>query len=93
LGHHSQPVQHEDPQRVAAAAAPQQGQRLLALLLGVAATVRRIAGMPLPPGQRGEVDRVTRVARQALGEDDFASTFARGAALPMEDGAAVAQRP
>jgi hypothetical protein len=59
----------------------------------VAATVRRIAGMPLPPGQRGEVDRVTRVARQALGEDDFASTFARGAALPMEDGAAVAQRP
>ena len=66
---------------------------LSALLLGVAATVRRIAGMPLPPGQRAEVDRVTRVARQALGEDGFASTFARGAALPMEEAVAVAPRP
>jgi predicted ATPase/DNA-binding SARP family transcriptional activator len=66
---------------------------LSALLLGVAATVRRIAGMPLPPGQRAEIDRVTRVARQALGEDGFASTFARGAALPMEEAVAVAQRP
>src|SRR5512132_188797 len=66
---------------------------LSALLLGVAATVRRIAGMPLPPGQRAEIDRVTRVARQALGEDGFASTFARGAALPMEEAVAVAPRP
>jgi predicted ATPase/DNA-binding SARP family transcriptional activator len=66
---------------------------LAALLLGVAATVRRIAGMPLPPGQRAEVDRVTRVARQALGEDGFASTFARGAALPMEEAVAVTPRP
>src|SRR5512132_2335954 len=66
---------------------------LSALLLGVAATVRRIAGMPLPPEQRAEIDRVTRVARQALGEDGFASTFARGAALPMEEAVAVAQRP
>jgi hypothetical protein len=64
-----------------------------ALLLGVAATVRRIAGMPLPPRQRAEVDRVTRAARQALGEDRFASTFARGQALPMEEAVAVAQRP
>src|SRR4029453_10274532 len=63
------------------------------LLPGGAATVRRIAGMPLPPGQRAEIDRVTRVARQALGEDGFASTFARGAALPMEEAVAVAQRP
>jgi ATP/maltotriose-dependent transcriptional regulator MalT len=66
---------------------------LAALLLGVAATVRRLAGMPLPPGQRGEVDRVTRVARQALGEDRFASTFARGVALSMEEAVVVAQRP
>jgi predicted ATPase/DNA-binding SARP family transcriptional activator len=66
---------------------------LCALLLGVAATVRRLAGMPLPPGQRGEVDRVTRVARQALGEDRFASTFARGVALSMEEAVVVAQRP
>jgi predicted ATPase/DNA-binding SARP family transcriptional activator len=66
---------------------------LCALLLGVAATVRRLAGMPLPPGQRGEVDRVTRVARHAMGEGRFASTFARGAALPMEEAVAVAQRP
>ena len=73
----------------AAAGDPELG----ALLLGVAATVRRLAGVPLPPGQRGEVDRVTRVARQALGEDRFASTFARGAALPMEEAVAVASGP
>jgi predicted ATPase len=64
---------------------------LSAVMLGVAATVRRIAGMPLPPGQRAEVDRITRVARQALGEEGFASAFARGEAVPMEE--AVAQRP
>jgi predicted ATPase/DNA-binding SARP family transcriptional activator len=66
---------------------------LAAVLLGTAATVRRLAGMPLPPGQRGEVDRVARVARRALGEDRFAATFARGEALSMEEAVAVAERP
>src|SRR4029450_955804 len=45
---------------------------LCALLLGVAATVRRLAGMALPPGRRGEGDRVTRAARQARGADRWA---------------------
>jgi tetratricopeptide (TPR) repeat protein len=66
---------------------------LAAVLLGVATTVRRIAGMPLPPAQRVEVDRVARMARHALGEDHFARTLARGEALSMEEAVAVAERP
>jgi hypothetical protein len=63
------------------------------VLLGVATTVRHIAGMPLPPAQRVEVDRMARMARQALGEDHFARTLARGEALSMEEAVAVAERP
>jgi predicted ATPase/DNA-binding SARP family transcriptional activator len=66
---------------------------LAAVLLGVAATVRRAAGMPLPPGQRGEVDRLARAARQALGEERFATAFADGEAVSMEEAVAVARRP
>jgi predicted ATPase/DNA-binding SARP family transcriptional activator len=66
---------------------------LAAMLLGVAAAVRRLAGMPLPPWQRVEVDRVARTVRNALGEDQFARAFARGEALSMEEAVGVAQRP
>jgi hypothetical protein len=66
---------------------------LSAVLLGVAATVRHVAGMPLPPGQRGEVDRLARAAREALGEERFATAFAHGEALPMEEAVAVVRRP
>jgi tetratricopeptide (TPR) repeat protein len=65
---------------------------LAAVLLGVAAAVRRVAGVPLAPGQRVEVDRVARAARQALGEDRFTATFASGEALSMEEAVAVAER-
>ncbi|OZM80355.1 BTAD domain-containing putative transcriptional regulator [Pseudonocardia sp. MH-G8] len=45
-----------------------------ARLLGAAARAREAAGGPLPPGERGDVERITRVVRAALG-DEFAGAF------------------
>lgn len=56
-----------------------------ALLLGAAGAARRRAGAPLPPAERGDVDRVTEAATSALGRDAFAAAFLRGAALPELD--------
>ncbi|MFD9405875.1 BTAD domain-containing putative transcriptional regulator [Streptomyces sp. NPDC059989] len=53
-----------------------------AALLGAADTARRSAGAPLPPAERGDVDRTTAVARTALGAERFAAEFARGAGEP-----------
>jgi hypothetical protein len=65
---------------------------LAAVLLGVAAAVRRLAGAPLPPAERVDVDRVAEAARQALGDEGFVRAVARGEALPME-AVAVAEQP
>jgi predicted ATPase/DNA-binding SARP family transcriptional activator len=46
-----------------------------ARLLGAAARARGAAGGSLPPGERGDVERITRVVRAALG-DAFATAFA-----------------
>lgn len=53
-----------------------------ALLLGAATAARASTGAPLPPAERGDVDRITRRARAALGEDAFAAQFERGTGLP-----------
>jgi predicted ATPase/DNA-binding SARP family transcriptional activator len=51
-------------------------------LLGAAARARAAAGGPLPPAERGDVERITGVVRAALGAG-FASAFAAGdASLP-----------
>ncbi|MEJ3653167.1 BTAD domain-containing putative transcriptional regulator [Actinomycetes bacterium KLBMP 9759] len=49
-----------------------------ARLLGAAAALRARVGAPLPAGERGDVDRVTAVCREALGADAFASAFDDG---------------
>ncbi|MFE1166154.1 BTAD domain-containing putative transcriptional regulator [Nocardiopsis sp. NPDC058789] len=49
-----------------------------ATLLGNAAALRASVGAPLPPGERGDVDRATARARSALGERGFAAAFAAG---------------
>jgi predicted ATPase/DNA-binding SARP family transcriptional activator len=51
-----------------------------ARLLGAATAVRASVGAPLPPVERGDVDRITAAARSVLGDEDFATAFRRGEA-------------
>lgn len=49
-----------------------------ARLLGTAAATREAAGMPLPAGERGDVDRITATARRALDPASFDAAFEEG---------------
>ncbi|MFI8944648.1 BTAD domain-containing putative transcriptional regulator [Streptomyces syringium] len=49
-----------------------------AYLLGAAAATRESAGAPLPPAERGDVDRITTAAEAAVGKAAFAEAFERG---------------
>ncbi|TDE29028.1 BTAD domain-containing putative transcriptional regulator [Actinomadura sp. 6K520] len=53
-----------------------------ARLLGEAAALRESAGAPLPPEERGDVDRITATARSAIGDDAFTTAFTEGHATP-----------
>ncbi|GAA2105824.1 BTAD domain-containing putative transcriptional regulator [Actinomadura alba] len=77
-----------DPRAIALALEGLAGARALAghhddaaRLLGTAAATREGVGAPLPPAERGDVDRVTARARAALGEAAFAAEFAHGRTL------------
>ncbi|NUW45220.1 AfsR/SARP family transcriptional regulator [Nonomuraea rhodomycinica] len=79
-----------DPRAVALALEGLAGARALAgehaqaaRLLGKAAALRESAGAPLPPAERGDVDRVTASARAALGDTAFTAALALGAASPL----------
>ncbi|MFE2294928.1 BTAD domain-containing putative transcriptional regulator [Streptomyces sp. NPDC059452] len=52
-----------------------------ALLLGAARTARESVGMPLPPAERGDVDRITAAVRAALDEDAHRAAYDRGTGL------------
>ncbi|MEU7135403.1 BTAD domain-containing putative transcriptional regulator [Streptomyces sp. NPDC046261] len=54
-----------------------------ARLLGAAAAARASAGAPLPPAERGDVERIGAVARTALGAAGFGAAFAEGEALGL----------
>lgn len=56
-----------------------------AVLLGAAAAARRRAGAPLPPAERADVDRITAVARGALGAAAFSEAYERGGRLAPEE--------
>jgi hypothetical protein len=67
-----------DPRAVALAFEGLAGARALAgrheeaaRLLGRAAALRKSVGAPLPPAERGDVDRITEAVRQALGDEIF----------------------
>ncbi len=55
-----------------------------ARLLGAAAAARDGAGVPLPPAERGDVDRITAAAMALLGRDRFAAEFAAGGVTPLD---------
>ncbi|MEU9606835.1 BTAD domain-containing putative transcriptional regulator [Streptomyces sp. NPDC048057] len=50
-------------------------------LLGAAARARASVGVPLPLGERGDVDRVSAGARARLGAEGYAEAFGRGEEL------------
>ncbi|MCZ4120986.1 AfsR/SARP family transcriptional regulator [Streptomyces sp. H39-S7] len=56
-----------------------------ARLLGTAAAVRESVGSPLPPAERGDVDRVTARATKDLGSDAFTTAFRQGRDLDPAD--------
>ncbi|MFD1936781.1 BTAD domain-containing putative transcriptional regulator [Nonomuraea mangrovi] len=56
-----------------------------ALLLGAADAARRSVGAPLPPAERGDVDRITTALTAALGGAAFADAFLRGTDLTPEE--------
>ncbi|WP_405636841.1 NB-ARC domain-containing protein [Streptomyces sp. NBC_00056] len=62
-----------------------------AALLGAADAARRSAGAPLPPAERGDVDRITARATTALGGPAFAEAFGHGADLSPAEAARTAR--
>ncbi|MGH8880174.1 MAG: hypothetical protein ACRD0P_22950, partial [Stackebrandtia sp.] len=67
--------------------------RLAARLLGAAAATRESVGAPLPPAERGDVDRITRGAKATLGEPEFTAAFVHGGGEPLDELLAAATRP
>jgi non-specific serine/threonine protein kinase len=55
-----------------------------ARLLGAAACVREAIGAPVRPFDREEYERAMAAVREALGEEAFASAWAQGRAMPLE---------
>ncbi|MEV0400654.1 BTAD domain-containing putative transcriptional regulator [Actinoallomurus sp. NPDC050550] len=49
-----------------------------AAILGAAAATRASVGAPLPPGERGDVDRITGAVRAMLGDEAFLAAFEHG---------------
>ncbi|MEV0630395.1 BTAD domain-containing putative transcriptional regulator [Nonomuraea wenchangensis] len=75
-----------------AALSPDPGRaRYAALLLGAADAARRSVDAPLPPAERGDVDRITTAANATLGEAAFTAAFLEGARLPAQEAADVAR--
>ncbi|HET6857862.1 MAG TPA: AfsR/SARP family transcriptional regulator, partial [Streptomyces sp.] len=60
-----------------------------ALLLGAATAAREAAGAPLPPAERGDVDRIGSAVRGAVGEAAFTEAFVRGRKLTPDEAAAA----
>ena len=59
-------------------------------LLAAAAALRRAMGAPVRPADRSSLEGALAAARAALGNAVFASTWATGQSLPLEQVAALA---
>ncbi|GAB2994569.1 BTAD domain-containing putative transcriptional regulator [Saccharothrix stipae] len=74
-----------DPRAIALGLEGMAGARALAgdaaqaaRLLGAATAARASVGVPLPAGERGDVDRIAAAARAVLGAEEYATAFATG---------------
>jgi hypothetical protein len=55
-------------------------------LLGTATALRESVGAPLPPAERGDVDRITAALREVLGDDEaFTIELERGTRMDPKD--------
>ncbi|MCP3822797.1 winged helix-turn-helix domain-containing protein [Streptomyces sp. A3M-1-3] len=63
-----------------------------AQLLGAAAAARESTGAPLPPAERGDVDRITAAGRGVLGAEAFTTAFGQGGGMEPEEYVALADR-
>ncbi|MFD1540562.1 BTAD domain-containing putative transcriptional regulator [Nonomuraea guangzhouensis] len=75
---------------LASAAAARGDHERAALLLGLAAGVREHNQTPAAPSELAEVERVTGVAMEALGEATFGAAYERGGRLKLDDAADLA---
>jgi tetratricopeptide (TPR) repeat protein len=75
---------------LAMAAAASEQSKLVATLLGAAATAHALVGAPLTETAREDIDREITAARAALGEERCAAAFAAGRALSREEAIAEA---
>jgi hypothetical protein len=66
------------------------GLERAARLWGAAAALREAIGAPLPPSEREKYEREVGAARAALGEEAFASAWAEGEAMTLEQAIAYA---
>jgi predicted ATPase/class 3 adenylate cyclase len=55
-----------------------------ARLLGAAAAIRQAIGAPLPPSEQAETEAAVSAARSAIGEQEWATAFAAGRSLPLD---------
>ncbi|MDX3853680.1 BTAD domain-containing putative transcriptional regulator [Streptomyces sp. AK02-01A] len=63
-----------------------------ARLLGTAAQTRARSGAPLPPAERGDVERISARIRERLGEEAFRAGLEAGAAMDHESAADEEER-
>lgn len=61
-----------------------------ARMLGSATRAREAVGAPLPPPERGDVNRITSVVRTALGASAYGAEFGRGTDATSATGSAAA---
>jgi hypothetical protein len=54
-------------------------------LLGTATALRESVGAPLPPAERGDVDRITAALREVLGDEAFTVELERGTRMDPKD--------
>ncbi|MFJ8534215.1 hypothetical protein [Streptomyces sp. NPDC093591] len=64
-----------------------------AMLLGAAHAARNSVGMPLPPAERGDVDRTTKAIREHLDDDAYRTAYRRGSQLTPEGALSTNARP
>ncbi|MER5423990.1 BTAD domain-containing putative transcriptional regulator [Streptosporangium roseum] len=72
---------------VAALSGEEDRARLAGMLLGAADAARRSVNAPLPPAERGDVERITAAAIAVLGQEAFAAAFRQGTKLPPRQAA------